>query len=117
MLRPNFKAVNLIVLAASLLLSSCDKPKKLEAERLRISTERQLILDEITAYDNKTIAMGNLGSEGDASTMERNAATMLQKAAAAEKSAQEKLQKWSKIEARFNSLREKTTEYKAKNPN
>ncbi len=96
-------------------LSSCDKPKKLDAERVKLTAERQTILDEITACDNKVAALKNLNLSGDAGEMSRNAAAILQQAADLEEVATEKLQKWSQIEAQFNVLREKATAYKSKN--
>lgn len=111
----HFTNVYLVALTMIMSLSSCDKPKKLDAERARLTAERQLILDEIESYDNKTKALGHLGAYGSVSNTDRNADALLKQAEASEKVANEKLSKWSGIEARFNALREKTTEYKTKN--
>ena len=96
-------------------LSSCDKPEKLDAERVKLTAERQKILDEIDEYDGKVTALRNLGLSGDASEMSRNAVAILQQAAEGEKIATAKLEKWSQIETQFNVLREKASAYKAKN--
>lgn len=96
-------------------LSGCDKPKKLDAERVKLTAERLMILDEIAAVDDKTTSLRSLGMSGDAGEMSRNAATILEQAAGVEKIASAKLQKWSKIEIEFNVLREKATAYKSKN--
>ena len=96
----------------TLLLSSCDKPKKLEAERSKLEAEKQAILAEIAAYDNKTIALGKLG---DVNGMGQSPEATLKQAVEAEKEAGIKLRRWSDIETKFNALREKTTAYKTKN--
>jgi len=105
----------LIILAMVSFISSCDKPKKLDAERVKLTTERQMILDEIAAVDDKTAALRKLGLSGDAGEMSRNAASILQEAASVEKTASAKLQKWSQIEIEFNVLRQKAAAYKSKN--
>ena len=82
---------------------------------MRLTAERQVVVDEIATYDKKSVELGKLHMSGDGSEMERNAVVILQQTAGTEKTAKENLQKWTQIESKFNALREQIAAYKAKN--
>jgi|GEM_PF-4957968 len=94
-------------------LSSCDKPKKLEAERVKLVAERAQALAEIEAINKKLDALGKRGVRwDDIETTERNAFSLLSQATTEEARALEKLQKWTDLEARLAALRTKIDAYK-----
>ena len=95
-------------------LSSCDKQKKLEAERVKLVAEREQTLAEIETINKKLDALGKLGVRwDDIVTTERNASTLLSQATDEEARALQKLQKWTDLEARLAALRTKIDAYKA----
>ncbi len=94
-------------------LSSCDKPKKLEAERVKLVAEREQALAEIEAINKKLDALGKLGVRwDDIVTTEHNALSLLTQANTEEALAADKLQKCTDMEARLAALRAKIDTYK-----
>lgn len=75
-----FSILWVVLLFVAVGATSCDKQKKLQAERLRVDTEAERVLAEIQTLDQRILSLGSISASASI-TIERQTAAVEQKVA------------------------------------
>lgn len=99
------------VLPLTPMIGSCNKHNILDAEREKLEAERAALIKEMADLDRKIQSMPDAYNT---TTLERKVETTIEQAAKLEAEADEKMKKWSGIEAKLLPLKKEADEYRAK---
>lgn len=108
-----YSSIRFVVILGALTAVSCDKPKKLEAERAEIDAKIAIVKQESEEYASKLKAFTAPGTMHPVQT-ERAAQEIVKKVADRESAAASKMAKWLEIEAELETLQSRVDTWKAK---